>query len=42
MFDDKGKKRFEMNYNDGQKSGIWTSWDENGELLSTVDYTKVN
>ena len=38
MFDDNGKKRFEMNYLNGDKTGTWTSWDENGAIANVANY----
>lgn len=35
VFDDNGTKRFEMNYLEGQKTGIWTNWDEQGLILAS-------
>ena len=40
--DDAGKKRFEMHYHMNEKTGVWNSWDEKGELVSTKDYSQVN
>ena len=42
VWDDNGKKRFEMNYKDGEKTGVWSQWDEKGDLLATKDYGQVN
>jgi antitoxin component YwqK of YwqJK toxin-antitoxin module len=27
-----------MNYTDGEKTGVWTNWDENGAVASTKNY----
>ena len=38
VYDESGKKRFEMSYNEGEKTGVWTNWDENGAVVSSKNY----
>jgi antitoxin component YwqK of YwqJK toxin-antitoxin module len=42
VYGDNGNKRCELNYTDGQKSGIWTSWNEEGQITESKDYSKLN
>jgi antitoxin component YwqK of YwqJK toxin-antitoxin module len=42
VYDEKGNKRFEMNYSNGEKTGTWTNWDENGVVLNTKNYSISN
>lgn len=39
MWDDKGVKRCEMNYHIGEKTGIWSIWNELGVLIKTTQYS---
>jgi antitoxin component YwqK of YwqJK toxin-antitoxin module len=31
-----------MNYLEGQKTGIWTNWDEQGLILASKNYSQLN
>jgi antitoxin component YwqK of YwqJK toxin-antitoxin module len=31
-------QRYEMNYYEGEKSGIWRMWDENGTIVDEKEY----
>ena len=42
VYDENGKKRFEMHYHMGEKTGTWSNWNENGELVSAKDYAQTN
>ena len=41
MWDEKGVKRYEMNYHEGEKSGTWYNWDSNGNLVKTTQYGSI-
>lgn len=34
------KKLMEVTYNNGEKSGTWTTWDESGKIMEQVQYDK--
>jgi antitoxin component YwqK of YwqJK toxin-antitoxin module len=30
-----------MTYKDGEKTGVWKQWNDNGELIKTTDYSSL-
>ena len=33
-----GQKKSEINYKEGKKEGLWTTWDEDGNITETKTY----
>jgi D-serine dehydratase len=33
-----GQKKVEKHYKDGEEDGLWTEWDEDGNIISTKTY----